>query len=192
VHLLQAVLDAAQCRHVGAAAIALLDARRECLHVGLQALERAARQRIVDGARDVGEIGAQRRDRILDRARPAQRLDLAGDVGQLPFEAREIRHRRARRLPGRCDGLRRRLFERALARGDLRQHLIDVGLGGLRSNRRGAVARDRLGSGLGGRTPRVQLIEPGIEPGDRVGQRSAARRGLCAGRLGVECLGAEG
>ena len=181
-----------QCRHVGAAAIALLDARGERLHVGLQTLERAARQRIVDGARDVGEIGAQRRDRILDRARPAQRLDLAGDVDQLPFEAREIRHRRARGLPGRCGRRRRRLFERALARGDLRQHLIDVGLDGLRSNRRGAVARDRLGSGLGGRTSRAQLLEPGIEPGDGVGQRSAAWRGLCAVRLGVECLGAEG
>ena len=57
--------------------------------------ERAARQRIVDGARDVGEVGAQRRDRILDAARPAQRLDLLGDVDQLPFEAREIRAGRA-------------------------------------------------------------------------------------------------
>ena len=61
---------------VGAAAIAVLDPRGERLHVGLQAFERAARQRLVDGARDVGEIGAQRRDRILDAARPAQRLDL--------------------------------------------------------------------------------------------------------------------
>ena len=98
MHLVEAMLDALQRRRVGAAAIAALDPFGERMHVGLQAFERAARQRLVDGARDVGEVGAQRRDRVLDAARLAQRLDLRGDVAELALETGEIQRRSRRRL----------------------------------------------------------------------------------------------
>ena len=43
---------ACSCRRVGAAAIAALDPLGERVHVALQAFQRAARQRVADGARD--------------------------------------------------------------------------------------------------------------------------------------------
>ena len=84
-------------------AVAALDPFGERVHVGLQAFERAARHRLVQRMRDVGEVGAQRRDRVLDAARLAQRLDLRRDVGQLAFEIGEVgagRGRRGRRIGG--------------------------------------------------------------------------------------------
>ena len=73
-------------------AVAALDPLGERMHVGLQAFERAARQRFVERARDVGEVGAQR-----SRPRPRRRTGAAASrsasvmLVELPFEAGEIR-----------------------------------------------------------------------------------------------------
>ena len=103
MHLGKTALDASQRGRVGAAAITVIDPLSERLHVALQAFERAARQRLMDRARDFGEVGAQLRDRILDAGRAPQRLDLCGDVVKLLFEAGEIRVGRGACAPARGD-----------------------------------------------------------------------------------------
>ena len=146
VHLGKVALDALERGWVGAVAMAVVDPLGERVHVVLQGFERTARQRLVDGMRDVGKVRAQRRDGVLDGGRAPQRFDLRRDVMQLPFEAGEIRARK-RRFRGRCCR-RGCLFERALPRFDLGNGLIDtevdvVGCG----RRRIVIARRRLGSG---------------------------------------------
>ena len=184
MHLREAMLDALQRRRVGAAAIAALDPFGERMHVGLQRFERAARQRLVDGARDVGEVGAQRRDRVLDAARAAQRLDLRRDVVS-------CRSRLEKSALGAAGCLRPAGTAAAAARRGASSSarwraaisaidLIDAELGRLGSERRRAVARDGLAAaGLGGRASRGELFEPGVELGDRVGEPRAAQRGRC-------------
>ena len=56
--------------------------------------DRPARHRLGDGGADFGEFAAERRDRLLDVIGTLQRLDLARDLEQMPFQRREIRARR--------------------------------------------------------------------------------------------------
>ena len=76
MHLGKAALDRLELRRIGAAAIAAIDPLGEQVHVALQVFQCAARQGVLHGARDVGEVAAQRDDRVLDAGRLAQRLDL--------------------------------------------------------------------------------------------------------------------
>jgi hypothetical protein len=178
VDLREAVLDVFQCRRIGAAPDALVDPLGERVHVILQRFERAARQRLMDGTGDFGQVGAQGRDRFFDAARTAERFDLGGDVAELPFEACEVRtHRCGGGLLLRGAGCRHRGgVERALACGNLGDEVVDAGFPHGRERRRGGAG------GFGGGAVGGELFEAGVEPGDRLGQPVAARCGVGGSR----------
>jgi hypothetical protein len=167
---------------VCAAVIAALDLSGERMHVGLQRLDGAARQRFVECASDIGEIGAQCGDGVLDATRLAQRLDLRRDVVELAFQAGEIGCRRLVSALPRLSGGRRShrgFLERTLARRDFGYHLVDIQLlGGQR--RRSPGIGPRIGCAAAGAdrgvASRGQLFEPRVELGDGVREARAARR----------------
>ncbi len=53
--------------------------------------DRPPRHRLGDGVTDVGKFGAEGRDRGFDMIGILQRLDLAGDLDQMPFQRGKIR-----------------------------------------------------------------------------------------------------
>ena len=99
---------------------------------------------------NLGQFAAERGDRLLDPVGALQRLDLAGDLEQMPLERGEIRSRRVagrRRAPSGAVGATRRgaarrqwprrgAVEFALARGDFRDREIERGRA---ERRRGAI-----------------------------------------------------
>ena len=181
VHFVQAMLDALQRRRI-AVAIAALDPFGERVDVGLQAFERAAWHRLVEGARDVREVRAQRRDCVLDAARLAQRFELRRDEAELAFEIGEVdggsRSCWLRRLKHRGVGCGVRGFiERALACRNLGDRLIDAERIGRQRRRRLRLDR-RAAAGIGWRVAsRRELFEPRVELGDGLGEPCAAQRG---------------
>ena len=187
MHLVEAALDAFQRGGIGAASVAAVDALGERVHLALQRFEFAARQRFMDRACDFGEVAAQGGDHVLDAGRTPQRLDLRRDAVQLTFKAGKIRMDRGRLRRLRCGsirgggigcGSRRGFVERALARGDFRNGLIDPEVERLRRNR-GRPFLGIRGPCSGGRRPaRGQLLEPRIELRDGVGKPCAAQRRL--------------
>ena len=74
MHLGKAALDRLELRGIGAAAIAAIDPLGEQVHVALQVFQRPARQGVLHGARNIGEVAAQGGDRVFDAGRLAQRL----------------------------------------------------------------------------------------------------------------------
>jgi hypothetical protein len=163
VHFSKAALDHFQRGRIATTPVAVIDALGERLHVALQAFQRPAWQRLMDGARDIGEIRAEARDCILHARGTPQRFDLLGDVVKLAFETGEIRAHGGGRLMrlGCCRF--GSAIEGALAGRNLGDRLIETKLERLRRDRwRGFGGR---GLPLGG-----QLLQPGIELVDGVGE----------------------
>ena len=70
-HVAQAAFEAGNGAHIDAALAAVLDALRQRLDFDLEQFHRAARQRLGDQARDVGEVATDRRDRAFEVGRSA-------------------------------------------------------------------------------------------------------------------------
>ncbi len=97
-------LDAGQHLRIAAALAGIVDAAGQRADFVLDRFDRPARHRFGDGGADFGELAAESRNRLLDMIGTLQRLDLARDLDQMPFERREIRagrrgRRRRVRLP---------------------------------------------------------------------------------------------
>jgi len=93
----QRTLDAGQHVAVGPGGAGLVDAPPERAYFVFQRLDGPPRHRFSDGLADFGKLATESRDGLLDTIRTAKRLDLAGDLGQLPLKTGEIRLRLNRR-----------------------------------------------------------------------------------------------
>ena len=132
VDLVERALDVGKGLAVAAVLAAVLDAARKGADFILDRFDRMTRHRLGDGVANLGQLVAERGNRLLDCVGTPQRLDLAGDLEQLPFEAGKIRRRR-QRGHGRSD--RRRVTHRRgprriefmLARGDFRDREFERG-----------------------------------------------------------------
>ncbi len=210
-HLGEPALDTGDRRAVGAGVTAVVDAIGELAHLAFERLDRLARHRLLQHDADLGEVVAQRVDRLadhaVDAARPAERLDLRVDLAKLALESRKapgcgpaaaIRTASGRRRGG-GGGRRRIAIERALAVGDLHQRLVERG-GRIDGDGRtrlfaaevGDHAVDRAHASLdlagGGAPLGDQLVEPAVELGYRIGELArrlvvAAPGGLRLGRI---------
>ena len=148
-------LDAGERIAVDRALAVVVDAARQRADFALERFDRPARHRLGDGGADFGELAAERRDRLLEMIGTLQRLDLARDLEQVPFQRREIRaraegrrrhHGRDRRGLALRHRARRRRVELALARGDFGDRGIERG---------GAQRRRRAIGGRGLRCLRI-------------------------------------
>ena len=158
--------DAGQRLAVGAALAGVVDAARQRADFVLDRFDRPARHRLGDGVTNFRQFAAESGDRLLDAVGALQRLDLARDLDQMPFQRGEIRTcgRRARVRPSavgqivssaavrtppwqrsnlrhrRCVARRhlpgRRRIEFVLARGDFRDREIERSRA---ERRRGAI-----------------------------------------------------
>jgi hypothetical protein len=185
--------------HAGLAAA--IEAIGERAHLGFEFLDRAARHGLGQCAADLVEVAAQRREPVLVGL--LQRRDLIVDLPELLLQAGHVRSRRpCDRCGCRCR-CRRRAFgarlgaerggsggrvavKRALARGNLRRPAGGARARRLRRRLGVRPCAPRAGFGLGLRLVPFadDLIEPAVEPrqrvGDavgRVGARAAARAG---------------
>ncbi len=137
------LLDAGQSLAVAAVLAVFVDAAGQRADLVLERFDFAARHRLGDGLTDFGEFAAERRDRFLDMVGTLQRLDLAGDLEQVPLERRKIR-------TGRCRGRgRRRGLAKRLARWTIKFVLARDDLGD-RKIHRGRAERRRGAIDLGG------------------------------------------
>ncbi len=90
----QRALDTVQRVAVDRALTVVVDTARQRADLGLERFDGAARHRLGDGGADFRKLAAEGRDRLLQMIGTLQRLDLAGDLEQMPFQSREIRARR--------------------------------------------------------------------------------------------------
>ena len=206
--------DAGKRLAVAAVLSVVVDAAGQRADFVLEQFDLPARHRLGDGVTDLGEFAAEGCDRLLDMIGALQRLDLARDLEQMPFERRKVRAgRRGRRLSGMVLGgsrhrrgvpcrdrirghlARRRTVEFILARGDFGDRKVHRGRA---ERRRGAIdlgcgALDHIGLallvlhlGLPGRRRIRNLRQPRVE----------ARNGVVElaghGRLGAGGFGARG
>ena len=170
VDFAERALEIGQHLTVAAVLAGFVDPARQRADFGLDRIDCLARHRFGNGAADFGEFAAEGGNRLLDIVGTLQRLDLARDLDQVPFQRGEIRtggqrcwlrhrwrigrhHRGAwrdrrraagRHLPG------RRVVQLALARGDFGDRRIER----YRAQRRrgtidlGCGALDHLGLAL--------------------------------------------
>ena len=190
--------DAGQRLAVAAVLAVVVDAAGQRADFVLERFDLPARHRLGDGLADFGEFAAEGGNRLLDMIGTLQRLDLAGDLEQVPFERRKVRTGR-RRLLG-CEWLRRRGMARrhlarrrtvefVLARGDFGDRKIHRGRA---ERRRGAIdlgcgPLDQVGLtllflhlGLPGRRGVGNLRQPRVEARNGVVELAGHRR-LAAG-----------
>ena len=79
-------LDAGKRRPVGAGVARVVDAVGELAHLCFERLDRLARHGLLQHQADLGEIVAQRVDRLVDAAGLPQRLDPGVDLAKLLLE----------------------------------------------------------------------------------------------------------
>ena len=169
--------DAAQCRIVAAAVAAGVDAFRELADLAFDRFNGMARHRLGDGLADVREFAAESRNRLFD-ALGLQRLDLAGDLRELLFEAGDIR-RGSGRARGRC-ATPLVAFEFALSRKDFSDREIERGC--VVVMRRGGGGREAVRHRRPGRWRRRDPRQPFVEARDGVVEL-VGRRPVVFGRL---------
>ena len=112
--------DAGERLAVAAVLSGVVDAAGQRADFVLDQFDRPARHRLGDGVTDLGEFGAEGRDRLFDVIGTLQRLDLARDLDQMTFQRRKVR----------------------AGRRSLHHRLGGMVLGG-RRHRRGVPRRDR-------------------------------------------------
>src|SRR6185437_3840888 len=105
--------DAGQRLAIAAVLAAVVDAAGQRADFVLERFDLPARHRLGNGLADFGEFAAEGGNRLLDVIGTLQRLDLARDLDQVPFERREVRAGRRCGLRG---GGTRRTARRHLAR----------------------------------------------------------------------------
>src|SRR5262249_49841159 len=59
--------------------------------LGLENFQDAPRQRLVELCGDIGDAATYRHDRVLDPARPPERLDLLGETPKAQLQPRDVR-----------------------------------------------------------------------------------------------------
>ena len=169
INVVQRPLDARERVAVAAVLTAAVDALGERADFVLERLDGAARQRFGQQPTDLGQFLAERRDRLIEAVGTPQRLHLAGDLLQLPLEARQRRcWRRCRQRRARWALTVRRTVELATARGDLGDRVakikaIDALALRAEGRRRGQFGRRRRGRARRGRLR--QAREPRIRAG---------------------------
>ena len=86
----QSALKGGERARIDARLATVINSFAERFDFDFKRLYRAPRERLIELAADVGEIGTDRSDGLLDIARRLQRLDASRDLTQLRFEARKI------------------------------------------------------------------------------------------------------
>ena len=193
----------------------VVDAAGQRADFVLERFDLPARHRLGDGLTDLGEFAAEGGNRLLDMIGTLQRLDLARDLEQVPFERRKVRtgrrrlHHGLRRIGlggrGRRRGMarrhlaRRRTVEFVLARGDFGDRKIQRGR---TERRRGAIdlgcgPLDHVGLtllflhlGLPGRRGVGNLRQPRVEARNGVVELAGHRRRLATGCFATRRLAA--
>ena len=83
--------DAGERLAVAAVLSVVVDAAGQRADFVLDRFDRPARHRLGDGVTDLGEFGAEGRDRLFDVIGAMQGLDLARDLDQMTFQRRKVR-----------------------------------------------------------------------------------------------------
>ena len=194
-HFGEPAFDAGDGGTIGAGVAGVVDAVRELADFAFERLDRLARHRLLQHGADLGKVVAQRVDRLVEPAGPAERLDLCVDLAKLALETGKLLGPRPRQRVGRHRRLRgsgRIAVEGALPVRDLHERQVERsrGIGGHGRARLfaagvgdRAVDRAHPSLDLAGRGTLLhdQLVEPAVELGDDVGQL-ARRLVLQAGR----------
>ena len=207
VDFVERALDAAERFLIAAALAAALDLLAQRTDFGLERIDRLARQRFGERAADFRQLFAERRNRLIQVVRAAQRLHLAGQVVELPLDAGEIDRcggRRERRCRGRrrrrrmlherirCRRVCRAVVQRVAARGNLGDRRIHACGAERRRGVIGGVLADFSSGALDRiealsriarwRGPRLlrrlrQVVQPRVEARDRIVQLIGKARG---------------
>jgi hypothetical protein len=97
-HLCQSALDSGQGRRIRICLAAAIDPLPKSLHFDFQRLQGSPRQRFGKRAADLGKIGAQAHDGLLEIPRWTQRFDAGCYLAQLFLQAANIDRRLRRGL----------------------------------------------------------------------------------------------
>ena len=99
-HFREPLLEVRQRRGVGAGLPGLVDAVRKLAHLAFERLDRLARHGFLQHDADLGEIVAERVDRLVETAGAVEHLDLAVDLAELLLESGKFLREGARQRVG--------------------------------------------------------------------------------------------
>ena len=99
-YLREPLLEVRQRRGVGAGLPGLVDAVRKLAHLAFERLDRLARHGFLQHDADLGEIVAERVDRLVETAGAVEHLDLAVDLAELLLKSGKFLREGARQCVG--------------------------------------------------------------------------------------------